>query len=433
MRRSAIRPPRNGDDGTRRAVRHVESTPPVNVGRTGANTRSGSSSQRSSATAREFQIAASVRGDVDRSGEAAGGGIALFGQLDDEDGDVISVTVVDTVSTNSAQISNYQPPTTENDSEDEDSDSGSEDGILGDGVVAEAVQENADDVPHTFVRPPPPSWDKQEIVFEDTECDPDPVHELCSVLTERKNGRVNKDLEKKLVAQLFTLSCGLVMDEISTNHGQMKGGHLHALIYQTFRNHITTFPGRVYAQTTLLSHLEHIIPQGAGWPAAYDYFWKNEFSKPQIRTNRELSEEDKINRFGKLVHDTYRTSKSFIAANLVLLYQKHIDKLPSGRTKEQLPRALRKSLFIVEINRNAKNAAKQKLSRERQLRPSLITADEAETITTAWFYEVRGRLWQKQDQNWYPDCWLLFLMLGVAAPDEAVILKSFAGLQSVTE
>ena len=87
----------------------------------------------------------------------------------------------------------------------------------------------------------------------------------------------------------------------------------------------------------------------------------------------------------------------------------------------------------MEINRNAKNAAKQKLSRERQLRPSLITADEAETITTAWFYEVRGRLWQKQDQNWYPDCWLLFLMLGVAAPDEAVILKSFAGLQSVTE
>mmetsp|Transcript_110409 Transcript_110409/g.216505 ORF Transcript_110409/g.216505 Transcript_110409/m.216505 type:complete len:335 (+) Transcript_110409:56-1060(+) len=334
MRRSGIRPPRNGDDGTRRAVRHVESTPRVNVGRSGANTRSGSSSRSSSATAREFQMAASVRGDVDRRGEAAGGGIALFGQspvvqesptqLDDEDGDVISATVVDTVSTNSAQISNYQPPTTENDSEDEDSDSASEDGILGDGVVAEAVQENADDVPHTFVRPPPPSWDKQEIVFEDTECDPDPVHELCSVLTERKNGRVNKDLEKKLVAQLFTLSCGLVMDEISTNHGQMKGGHLHALIW--------------------------IIPQGAGWPAAYDYFWKNEFSKPQIRTNRELSEEDKINRFGKLVHDTYRTSKSFIAANLVLLYQKHIDRLsvPSITNKITTTVRYQSSLLIIQ-------------------------------------------------------------------------------------
>ena len=113
-----------------------------------------------------------------------------------------------------------------------------------------------------------------------------------------------------------------------------------------------------------------------------------------------------------------------------MLYQKHIAKLPSGRKKERLLRALRKSLFIIEINRNAKNAAKQKLSRERALRPNL-NADEAENIATEWFYEVRGRLWQKQDQNWYPDCWLLFLMFGVAAPDEAVVLKSFAGPQGV--
>ena len=69
----------------------MESTPPVNVGRSGANTRSGSSSRSSSATAREFQMAESVRGDVDRRGEAAGGGIALFGQSPVvQDGNVMS-------------------------------------------------------------------------------------------------------------------------------------------------------------------------------------------------------------------------------------------------------------------------------------------------------------------------------------------------------
>mmetsp|Transcript_110408 Transcript_110408/g.216498 ORF Transcript_110408/g.216498 Transcript_110408/m.216498 type:complete len:123 (+) Transcript_110408:765-1133(+) len=96
--------------------------------------------------------------------------------------------------------------------------------------------------------------------------------------------------------------------------------------------------------------LTWIIPQGAGWPAAYDYFWKNEFSKPQIRTNRELSEEDKINRFGKLVHDTYRTSKSFIAANLVLLYQKHIDRLsvPSITNKITTTVRYQSSLLIIQ-------------------------------------------------------------------------------------
>ena len=74
---------------------------------------------------------------------------------------MISVTLVDTVSTNSAQISNYLPPTTENDSAEEyDSDSDSEDGVGGGGdgsVVDEVVRENADNVPHSFVRPHHPT------------------------------------------------------------------------------------------------------------------------------------------------------------------------------------------------------------------------------------------------------------------------------------
>jgi len=201
-----------------------------------------------------------------------------------------------------------------------------------------------------------------------------------------------------------------VFNEISNRVTSMRKIELYKLTCKCFMDHMQAFPAKQYVQDTLL------IFFNGKWPTAYTAHVKSLYDKGDCA--------DKDVKFGKMVHEKYVAAKSFITSHLCFLYVPE-HKLPPGKTLEQMLRALRKSCFPLEVSRNAKNAAKSKVARVKLTRLAAglpFPQEEQDEMWCKHYVEARERLWQLFDENWYPDCWLLFLMFGLPAVDSRMIL-----------
>jgi hypothetical protein len=292
----------------------------------------------------------------------------------------------------------------------------------------EAAGEEAAVVPGNpvvdIVSPPPLSWEVIHIVWEDEEAHPDPIVEAVEALTVKRRGLTDPVLQKRLMDCLFTLSCGVVFDHTSTLGMRMNEQELNIYLTAQFQTHLTTFPAKAYARDELLRHL----PPGT-WEQHYPQHLSTMYNKPDHRDKtKELTEDEKKQRFGRLVRTTYRDAKKYIASNLAQYYIA-VALLPSGKTREQLLRAIRRAMRPFECVSKAEDAKKAKVCRENAKAKKGLAPPPTDADAKKWYQHALDTAWQKIDPDWFPDCWLLFLMHSVPAldTDQHQVLPSFAG------
>ncbi|KAJ1396272.1 hypothetical protein B484DRAFT_407379, partial [Ochromonadaceae sp. CCMP2298] len=87
-------------------------------------------------------------------------------------------------------------------------------------------------------------------------------------------------------------------------------------------------------------------------------------------------------------------------------------QLKSGKTQEQLFRAIRKSMWPVQAAKHADDFAKSK--RQRQKTAGLPWTEEQDK---AWFQTRVELNFRTLDHHWYPDHWLVFVNYSLPAGD----------------
>lgn len=159
-----------------------------------------------------------------------------------------------------------------------------------DGGEGEAVGEGmVEQVAPSFNRPPPADWDNPRMIFEDVDVNEDSVGEMMEYLCEKKNGRSISSRQAKLMKQLFIMSCGVVMDEISTGKNNMRKSEFYAMATSVFKQHIDTAPAKEYLSRNVMKHFNN------NWPQEYRQYWEGMYNK--------FPERDRNESFGKMIHD----------------------------------------------------------------------------------------------------------------------------------
>ena len=241
-------------------------------------------------------------------------------------------------------------------------------------------------------RNPPPNWEVPVVVLEDIDVPPFPIRDMMETLTKNRG----RTLQKQLIKQLWTMSCTLVYDEIYVGHERMRKQDLYVNASKCMFLHLKSFPCRQYVQQEFMEQFF-----GGQWPPFYLTFVHDLFEKKCARNEE---------RFGKIIHEVYKDCRAYIWA---WLNDPFPVRVPSGKLIEQYLLAIRKSTFVVEVNRLAKNSTKMLKNRIKHLPEKKVLDD-----TTAHYFDARKRAWNLFDQSWCPPCWLTYLMFGLPAPVE---------------
>jgi hypothetical protein len=111
-------------------------------------------------------------------------------------------------------------------------------------------------------------------------------------------------------------------------------------------------------------------------------------------------------------------SKQYINNNINPLYT---DILSSGRTKQQLLNAMRKTLWSTECVTKAKRSAYSKLRYDKKGGGKSLILSDGHTLSDAIeeaYVKLLGNT--RKNLEWYPDCWITFLYMGRACDDKQV-------------
>jgi hypothetical protein len=226
---------------------------------------------------------------------------------------------------------------------------------------------------------------------------------------------------KKLMKALYTMSCCVVFDFVSTQHPTMSATDLGITCTETFKAHIATFPLKAYAR----DHLLRFFPNNT-WPAKYVEFIRKEMAKQPTKSALLSAQyagvpqaQHKALRFGLAVKKMCLDAKGMVNMYLVPNYKPE-EELPSGHTKEQHLRAIRSSLWAIEAHTLATGARRSAAHRRRQKDKAALTPQEMEVA----FELAREKAFRKFNDNYYPHEFLVFLLFSLPAPNPMEILAS---------
>ena len=252
----------------------------------------------------------------------------------------------------------------------------------------------------------------------------DDTHDLLTMT--RFMGCGTRSLRDAAFKNLYVLVCCVAFEAVS-QMDRTRRTDLWVRLKQTFNEVLQNYPRTNRAQEYLFSYFGSSLAGGA-WPKGFlEYVQEKQNAKPTSRFKRDYQKNvggadgDEIVQVwfqGFLIDEEADICKRYINNNINPLYT---DDLPSGRTKQQLFNSIRRTLWLTECVTKARKSAYNKMRYDKKSgEKSLVLSDEltlSDAIEAAYL-KMRGN--SKKNLEWYPDCWITFLMLGRGCEDKKV-------------
>jgi hypothetical protein len=221
-------------------------------------------------------------------------------------------------------------------------------------------------------------------------------------------------LQKIACRNLFALVSSLAMETVYATD-RTKKFEMYVKLKMSFDDIMANYGSTSDGFDRLFVHFNNNT-----WPEVFKtYVTRRLNAKITERFRKEMEKESKsasedLKRtwyIGYVIEQEVEEVKRYINNVLNPLYD--ADKLPSGRNVQQLLNAIRRNLWCTESVKKARKSAYQKIGyTKKNGQKSILLCDDLtlSDAIEAQYLKFRGNI--KKNLEWFPDCWISFLLMG---------------------
>jgi hypothetical protein len=229
-----------------------------------------------------------------------------------------------------------------------------------------------------------------------------------------------------LIRNLFNVLCALSYESLIVE-GTQNIADLQKACGEYFEAAYKNYDKTAYGWECIQKHFNVLEPaeDGSRWPFFFRE-WVHDYlhGKATMEAVSKMSKSHPYKKWEKeavrlaVVGEKVRTRAVHIKSVVIAFFAQRFiprHKLPSGKTQEQLFRAIRVAMWPVEAQRRALDSTKTKAKRELGKRNPWTEEQDRE-----WYDSRLVSSFKKLDYTWYPDEWLAFVYYSLPAGNECL-------------